>query len=132
VNALEVYVVGVGARRGASAAEVSALIDEALADARIPAHAVAHLSTAEAKGAEAGIRTAAADRGWPVVTWPASRLAQVLVPTPSALVGEVAGTESVAEAAALLDATGQQTGTLVVPKRTSPTVTVAIARHRGR
>jgi len=130
VNALAVYVVGVGARQGVSAAEVSALVDQALADARIPAHEVAHLATVDAKGAEAGIRTAAADRGWRVVTWPAARLAQVLVPTPSALVGEVAGTASVAEASALLDATGRQTGALVVPKRTSPTVTVAIARHR--
>ncbi|GAA3393520.1 hypothetical protein GCM10020369_59390 [Cryptosporangium minutisporangium] len=125
------YVVGVGARQGASAAEVGALVDQALADARIPAHAVAHLATLEAKGTEAGIRTVAADRGWPIVIWPAARLSQVLVPTPSALVGEVAGTASVAEAAALLDASGRPTGTLIVPKRTSPTVTVAIAQHGG-
>lgn len=131
MNALTVYVVGVGARSGASAAEVGALVDQALADARIPVHEVAHLSTVEAKGAEQGIRTVAADRGWRLVTWSANRLSQVLVPTPSALVGEVAGTASVAEAAALLDATGRETGTLVVPKRTSPTVTVAIARHRA-
>ena len=128
---LAVYVVGVGARAGASAAEVSALVDEALAAARIPPHDVAHLATVDAKGAEAGIRTVAADQGWRLVTWPAGRLAQVLVPTPSAMVGEVAGTASVAEAAALLDATGRETGTLVVPKRTSPTVTVAIAEHRS-
>ncbi|SHN27093.1 cobalamin biosynthesis protein [Cryptosporangium aurantiacum] len=131
MNRLTAYVVGVGARQGASAAEVGALVDQALADARITADAVAHLATLEAKGAEAGIRTAAADRGWPVVTWSAARLGQVLVPTPSALVGEVAGTASVAEAAALLDATGRPTGALIIPKRTSPTVTVAIAQHRA-
>jgi cobalamin biosynthesis protein CbiG len=127
--------VGVGARRGTSAAEISALVDEALAAARISADAVAHLATVEAKGDEAGIRTVAADRGWQVVTWSAGRLAQVLVPTPSALVGEVAGTASVAEAAALLDAAGRPTGTLVVPKRTSAVATVAVAdhgNHRGR
>ncbi|MFI5954981.1 cobalamin biosynthesis protein [Cryptosporangium sp. NPDC051539] len=131
MSALTVYVVGVGARRGASAAEVGALVDSALAEARISPDAVAHLATVDTKGYEEGIRTVAADRGWRVVTWPAARLAQVLVPTPSALVGEVAGTSSVAEAAAMLDAVGRQTGTLVVEKRRSAVATVAVAAHRS-
>jgi cobalamin biosynthesis protein CbiG len=132
----DLLVIGVGTRRGVAAAELGALIDSALAEAGLAADAVAHLATVEGKVAEPGLQMIAADRGWLVVGWPAARLATVPVPHPSARVDAELGTASVAEAAALLDASGRPTGTLVVTKRASTAATVAIATHpesaRGR
>jgi len=123
-------VVGVGASRGASAEEVGAALDAALAGAGLSPRSVAHLATVDAKADEPGILAAAAARGWPVVTYPAERLAGVAVPHPSAAVAVAVGTPSVAEAAALVAG-----GTLLVPKRRSPSrpgtaamATVAVAR----
>lgn len=124
-------VIGVGASRGVAAVEVAALIAAALADAGLSPDAVAHLATVEGKTGEPGIQAAAAAYGWPVIGWPTGRLAVVPVPNPSTRVGAELGTASVAEAAALLDATGRQTGRLIVTKRTSAVATVAIAEHPG-
>jgi len=122
-------VAGVGASRGVTAAEVLGLVTEALAEAGLSPGSVGHLATVEAKGREAGIVTAARQRGWPLITYPASRLARVPVPCPSPVVAAAVGTPSVAEASALADG-----GTLVVPKRKSAMATVAVARvaPRGR
>jgi cobalamin biosynthesis protein CbiG len=128
----ELLVIGVGARPGIAPVEVSALIDEALAEAGLKPEDVAHLATVEGRVAEPGLQAVAASRGWPVVGWPAARLATVLVPHPSARVEAAVGTASVAEAAALLDATGRPTGTLVVTKRASAGATVAVATHQRR
>jgi cobalamin biosynthesis protein CbiG len=125
-------VVGIGARPGVAAVEVSALIDAALAEAGRSAADVAHLATVEARVGEPGLQLVAAARGWLVVGWPAARLATVLVPHPSAVSAAALGTPSVAEAAALLDGTGRPTGTLLVAKRTSAGASVAIASHAVR
>jgi cobalt-precorrin 5A hydrolase / precorrin-3B C17-methyltransferase len=137
-------VVGVGASRGVTAAEVGVLIDQALADAGLSAQSVRHVATVEAKAHEAGIVEAAAHRGWPVVVHSAAELAAIAVPNPSAVVQDAVGTPSVAEAAALITvgpiAAGHAVGaaatgpTLVAEKRASAMATVAIARHapRGR
>jgi cobalt-precorrin 5A hydrolase/precorrin-3B C17-methyltransferase len=123
-------VVGVGASRGAPAEEVGALIDRALAAAGLSPRAVRHLATADVKADEEGILTAAAERGWPVITYPAEELSTVDVPNPSEIVRAEVGTPSVAEAAALYGVNAE----LVVPKQKSAMVTVAVARHapRGR
>lgn len=128
-------VVGVGASRGAPAAEVGALVDLALREAGLSPLSVAHLATVDAKAAEPGILAAARERGWPVVTHPAATLAAIAVPNPSAVVAAAVGTPSVAEAAVL----ARGGGDLLVPKRTLPgvdpaTATVAVARRpvRGR
>ena len=125
-------VIGVGARRGVAPAELVALIDDALAEAGLSPADVAHLATVETKVSELGLQLIAAQRGWLVVGWPAVRLATVPVPHPSARVGAELGTASVAEAAAVLDATGRPTGTLLVTKRASAAATVAIASHPVR
>ncbi|MFN2505715.1 MAG: precorrin-3B C(17)-methyltransferase, partial [Acidimicrobiales bacterium] len=65
--------------------------------------------------------------GRPVRTFTAGALAQVAVPSPSAVVAAAVGTPSVAEAAALL-AAGPEAH-LVVTKRASAHATVAIARR---
>jgi cobalt-precorrin 5A hydrolase/precorrin-3B C17-methyltransferase len=120
-------VVGVGASRGVTADEAGGLVDAALAEAGLSAASVRHLATIDVKAGEPGLCALAASRGWELVTHPATALAVVAVPNPSARVAAAVGTPSVAEAAAMLGG-----GTLVVPKRRSANATVAVARHRPR
>jgi cobalt-precorrin 5A hydrolase len=110
--------IGVGAVAGVTAEEVLAAVDAVL-----PAGAVdVRLATLDVRATEAGIATAAARRGWPVSAYPAARLAEVVVPSPSDRVAGHVGTPSVAEAAALLGG-----GTLVVGKTVFGRVTVAVS-----
>jgi cobalamin biosynthesis protein CbiG len=110
--------VGVGAVSGVTADEVLAAIDAVLP----PGARDIHLATLDARAQEAGIRDAAARRGWPLTAHPAAVLAAVAVPTPSAAVAGHVGTPSVAEAAALVGG-----GTLLVGKTVHGAVTVAVA-----
>ncbi|MEU8922220.1 cobalamin biosynthesis protein [Kitasatospora sp. NPDC048545] len=125
-------VVGIGAAGGAGPAEAVRLMEETLEEAGLPRSAVARLATVAGKADHPAVRWAAFCLGGvPVDEHPAQALAGVPVPNPSALVGAAVGTASVAEAAALTSAPG---GRLVVAKRKSATVTVAVARAalRGR
>ncbi|MFD8752627.1 cobalamin biosynthesis protein [Kitasatospora sp. NPDC059577] len=125
-------VVGIGAAGGAGPAEAVRLLEETLEEAGLPRSAVARLATVAGKADHPAVRWAAFCLGGvPVDEHPAQALAGVPVPNPSALVGAAVGTASVAEAAALTSAPG---GRLVVAKRKSATVTVAVARAalRGR
>ena len=119
-------VLGVGASRGVSVDELSALVDRALAGQGLSAASVALVATVEAKADEPGILGLCALRGWPLVTHPAAVLAATEVPNPSRHPLEAIGTASVAEAAA------SQHGDLVVQKTKSPRGTVAVARRRPR
>lgn len=128
-------VVGVGASRGVGAAEVLALVDDALAGARLAHRSVRHVATVDLKGDEPGLAEAAERRGWPLVSFSAETLARVEVPNPSDLVQAEVGTPSVAEAAALCPGEFRTLAAeLVVTKRKSANATVAVARHppRGR
>jgi cobalt-precorrin 5A hydrolase / cobalt-factor III methyltransferase / precorrin-3B C17-methyltransferase len=120
-------VAGVGASRGVTADEVLGLLSEALATAALSPDSITAIATVAAKAAEPGIAEAARRHGWPLITHPASRLAEIEVPNPSDAALAAVGTPSVAEAAALASA-----DTLVVPKRKSANATVAIARIRPR
>ncbi|MFY1676346.1 precorrin-3B C(17)-methyltransferase [Streptomyces sp. WMMC905] len=129
-------VVGVGASRGVSEDEVTALVEAALREAGLAAASVAALATVDAKADEAGIVAAAERMGVPLVAHPAETLARVAVPNPSRAPLAAVGTPSVAEAAALVDG-----GELLVPKRRSvradgspARATCAVARRpvRGR
>jgi cobalt-precorrin 5A hydrolase / cobalt-factor III methyltransferase / precorrin-3B C17-methyltransferase len=125
-------VVGVGASRGASADQIMALIDGALADAGLAGASVAALASVDAKAGEPGLVAAARVLARPLRLHPAGALAGIDVPNPSETVRLAVGTPSVAEAAALREAgTGAE---LVVPKRRSAVATVAVARRavRGR
>ncbi|MFJ9036557.1 cobalamin biosynthesis protein [Streptomyces sp. NPDC102406] len=123
-------IVGVGARAGAAAGEVLALVRAVLAEAGSCPGDVVALATVDAKGREPGIVAAAGALGVPLVTYGAGLLATVPVPRPSERVRAAAGTPSVAEAAALAGG-----GELLVPKRVSVgaggapgRVTCAVAR----
>jgi cobalt-precorrin 5A hydrolase/precorrin-3B C17-methyltransferase len=120
--------VGVGATRGAPAGEVGELIDGTLAELGLSTRSVRYLATAEVKADEPGLLAAAAERGWPVITFPAGRLAAVPVPNPSEVVRRAVGTPSVAEAAALIE----PGSVLLAAKRASAHATVAVARARPR
>jgi cobalamin biosynthesis protein CbiG len=110
--------VGVGAVSGVTADEVLAAIDAVLP----PGVRDIRLATLDVRAREAGIRDAAARRGWPLTAHPAALLAAVPVPSPSAAVAGQVGTPSVAEAAALAGG-----GTLLVGKTVLGGVTVAVA-----
>ena len=99
-------VVGIGASRGVPAAEVTALIDAALADAGLSPRSVRQAATVDLKADEAGLLAAVQARDWPLAVYPAAALATVPVPNPSEVVRAATGTPSVAEAAALLAAAG--------------------------
>ncbi|MET7752726.1 precorrin-3B C(17)-methyltransferase [Micromonospora sp. NPDC005367] len=128
-------VAGVGASRGAPAAEVADLLRRVLADAGLSPASLRCLASADVKADEAGIVATAQTLGVPLVTRPAAQLAAVDVPHPSEVVRAAVGTPSVAEAAALLGTTGRPADAdLLVPKTASAMATVAVARHapRGR
>lgn len=126
-------VVGVGAARGVSTAEVGDLIDRTLRSAGLAPESVRCLATVDLKADEEGILAAARERGLPVETHPAEVLAAVEVPNPSEVVRAEVGTPSVAEAAALHTArTHGSSAELIVHKRKSAAATVAVARLRPR
>lgn len=121
---------GAGASRGVTAAEMGQLMDAALADARLSPDSVCGVATADVKKDEKGLLEAARERGWEVTTYPSADLAAVPVPNPSDAVRAATGTPSVAEAAALLAA--GDGAVLAAAKRRSARATVAIARRRPR
>ena len=130
-------VVGLGASRGVAAAEVTALIGEALGAAGLSPRSVRQAATVDLKADEQGLLDAVAARNWPLTTFPAAELALVPVPNPSEAVRAAAGTPSVAEAAAVLAAGPPSSEPpagpeLVLAKRASAHATVAIARARPR
>lgn len=124
-------VVGVGASKGAPAAEVLGLVADALGEAGLSAASVAELATVDTKAGEQGIVEAARRLGVPLVTYSAAELARVEVPNPSGTPLAAAGTPSVAEASALL-----RGGELLVAKRKSAArpamATCAVVRRAGR
>ncbi|MFE7751424.1 Rv2231c family pyridoxal phosphate-dependent protein CobC [Streptomyces sp. NPDC057428] len=119
-----VLVVGVGARRGASAEAVLGLIRGTLEAAGLTATDVVELATLDTRADEPGVAGAAARLGVPLRPYTAEQLAAVPVPHPSAAPRAAVATGSVAEAAALLSA-----DELLVPKRKSASVTCAVARR---
>jgi cobalt-precorrin 5A hydrolase/precorrin-3B C17-methyltransferase len=123
-------VLGAGASRGVTAAEMGELMDQALGDAGLSGASVCQVATVDLKEDEQGLLVAARERGWEVVGFPAADLAAVAVPNPSEAVRAAIGTSSVAEAAALLAA--GPGAVLAAHKSKSPRATVAIARRRPR
>jgi cobalt-precorrin 5A hydrolase / precorrin-3B C17-methyltransferase len=122
-------VVGVGCSRGASAGELVGLLDRSLGEAGLSKKSVVSLASVEAKSDEAGLLEAAGELGVPLRFHAAEVLSGLEVPNPSAVVKDVVGTSSVAEASVL--ASGAE---LLLEKRKSEMATVAVGRlpARGR
>ncbi|MFC4949890.1 cobalamin biosynthesis protein [Pseudonocardia sp. GCM10023141] len=121
-------VVGIGARRGISTAEVTAALTLLTTAHGIDAADVRAYASVDGKAHEPGILAAIAPAElW---TYPAAVLARVTVPHPDARVQAATGTPSVAEAAALHAAAELAGGgpvRLVVAKIVVGRVTVAVA-----
>ena len=119
-------VLGVGARKGVSEAQVLAAVDEALAAAGQGRDDVRLLATIDLKSQEAGILAAAETLGVPVqiIDRERIRVLQDALREPG-FVEEITGVAAVCEPAAML--AGAQTE-LLAAKRSRNGVTVALAR----
>jgi cobalt-precorrin 5A hydrolase / precorrin-3B C17-methyltransferase len=120
-------VLGIGASRDAPAAEVRALVTEALTDAGLAEQSVAAVATVDLKADEPALLLLAEQLGVPVRTFAAVELAGQPVPNPSEVVAGEVGTPSVAEAAVLASGAA-----LVVEKVKSAHATVAVGRLAPR
>ncbi len=116
-------VLGFGCSTGAAPEEALALTLEALREAGLAAAGVRTVATIDRRAAHPAATGLAAALEAELVAFSPSQLAEIPVPNGSARVRDAVGTESVAEAAALLAAAGR----LLLPKRTGPAVTVAVA-----
>jgi cobalamin biosynthesis protein CbiG len=121
-------VVGVGAVGGVGDDELSALVEQTLAEAGLVFEDVRALATLDRKAAEPAIVRLIRRHGWELLVFSAEALAAVEVPSPSAGVRAVTGTPSVAEAAALA---GAGASDLIVAKRRSAGATAAVAKVCG-
>lgn len=119
-------VAGIGCSRGAPADEIAALLQAALVEAGVSAHALHVFATIDLKCDEPGISALAHRYNLPVRYFSASQLATVQAPNPSLVVAAAVGTPGVCEPAALLAAGAVD---LLLPKRKSAHVTVALARR---
>lgn len=124
--------VGLGCDRGVPLASVNAALDEALRLIGATTDAIAIFATIDQKADEAAFLQLAQLRAIPWRFYPASTLAAVPVPNPSATVQRYMGTPAVAEAAALLAAQTDQSHLLVEKHKYRGTdgkhVTVSLVR----
>jgi len=120
-------VAGIGCRKGASAADISAAIDDALTRAGLAVQALDLIAAPEFKAGEHGLAVAAVVRGVPLVLIAKAELEQAgaRTKTRSEHVLSLAGVPSVAEAAAL--AAGGPAARLLVPRITFGAATCALA-----
>lgn len=119
-------VAGVGCRKGATAAAVTAAIEAAFARLALSIDSLDAVATAAAKGAEPGITKAAAELGVPLILVPQHDLkaAEGRTVSRSARVLELTGVSSVAETAAL--AAGGATTRLLAARIALGPVTCAL------
>jgi len=125
-------VAGIGCRRGASAADIRAVIAHALARAGLASHALDLVAAPESKADEQGVSAAAAALGVPLVLVPSADLqaAGGRTQTRSDRVLALMGVPSVAEAAAL--AASGPAARLILPRITLGVATCALAASRER
>lgn len=94
-------VLGLGCDRGAAFATLYEAIMQALSQINAATGDVVALASIDLKADEPGMHALAQHLGCPIHFYPATVLAQVTVPNPSATVLRYTGTSSVSEAAAL-------------------------------
>lgn len=124
-------VLGVGCKRGAAAAEMLAAAADFLAANRIEPHALCAVASVDLKRDEPGILALAEEYSLPFLTYPAAELQPLAEgmadENKSDFVLSVAGTPSVAQAAALLAAGGGNAGRTLVAKTRYPGITFSLA-----
>lgn len=118
--------VGIGCRRGASEAEISAAVEAALDGARICREAVASASSIDVKSDEPGLSAFCASAGIALRFYSAAELNEVPGEfTASEFVKKTVGVDNVCERSALRSAGAG--GRLILKKRSGGGVTVAVA-----
>ena len=125
-------VAGIGCRKGASAADISAAVEDALNRAGLAAQALDLIAAPEFKGGEQGAASAAAALGVPLIFVGKAELeaAGSRTQTSSKRVLSLTGVPSVAEAAAL--AVGGPAARLLVPRTIVGIATCALAVSEER
>jgi cobalt-precorrin 5A hydrolase len=119
-------VVGIGCNRNTAKDEIKGLLLAVMKNHRLAVGSLKCIASVSIKNDEPGLLGLATDLGLPITFFDKPELKQVEgIQTPSAMVEKHLGVKSVCEAAAIL---ASNQGTLIVPKHTTPNVTVAIAR----
>ena len=119
-------VAGIGCNRNTPMAEIKDLLDAVLMKYSLAGSSLSRIATIDLKADEPGLVGLAQDLDLPIDFFSRDELNSVKdIQTPSTMVEKHVGVKSVCEAAAIL---ASRTGTLIVPKQTTPNVTVAIAR----
>jgi cobalt-precorrin 5A hydrolase len=119
-------VAGIGCNRNTPMEEIKDLLNKTLRKYRLAGTSLDRIATIEIKSDEPGLIELAKILNVPIVFFNREQLNRTEgIQTPSAMVEKHIGVKSVCEAAAIL---ASQMGTLIVPKQTTPNVTVAIAR----
>jgi cobalt-precorrin 5A hydrolase len=120
-----VLTIGLGAHRNVPAQDILPFIEEVFRAENLSLEAVKTLATIDRRASEAGFQELARSLNVDLVGYPPEKLNAVPTPNPSEVVKKNIGVLSVCEAAALLAA---PRGTLIVPKRKSSNLTLAVAR----
>jgi cobalt-precorrin 5A hydrolase len=118
-------VLGLGCNRGTAAAELEAVVMETLAELKLSPASVRNAATAAIKGDEAGLLELCRKFGWELSLYSPEQLNTVPLDCPSEVVFRATGAYGVCEPAALLSS-GK--GQLLLPKKKSGNVTIAVAR----
>ena len=119
-------VAGIGCNRNTPMGEIKGLLDEVLKNDGLAGSSLGRIATIDLKADEPGLLEVAKTFGVPIDFFSREKLGQIKnIQTPSTLVENHIGVKSVCEAAAIL---ASQMGALIVPKKKTPNVTVAIAR----
>ena len=106
-------VLGIGCDRGTPLQTLEDAIDSVLDSINLNKQAVLKLATIDKKSDEQAILQLAEKYHWPLNFYSAEQLAEVEVPSPSAVVLKYMGTPSVSEAAALLAANADMSNLIV-------------------
>ncbi|MDY0041281.1 MAG: cobalamin biosynthesis protein, partial [Desulforhabdus sp.] len=118
-------VVGLGCNKGTSSGEMIALLQKVFADEKLSMRSIRNIASIDLKAEEPAILETAEWLDRPIQFYSGPEIKNVSVPNPSDLVEIHVGVASVCEAAALLSA---QPGDLIIPKRKTANVTLAVAR----
>ncbi len=119
-------VVGIGCNRNTSKEEIETLLRQILNDFGLAEKSLAAIASVSIKHDEPGLLELSREMDLPLRFFDKAELKQARgIQTPSTVVEKHIGVQSVCEAAAIL-ATRQ--GNLIVPKHSTPNVTVAVAR----
>jgi cobalt-precorrin 5A hydrolase len=118
--------VGIGCNRHTPGEEILESLHRVLEQNHLSPASLKCIASIDLKSDEAGLRDLAEKLGLSLLFYAKEELGKVKdIPNPSATVKKCIGISSVCEAAALL---ASRQGKLIVPKQTTPNVTVAIAR----